>query len=176
MDDIDGFDEETAQEVRTSPVFFREGTRGIWRHVRQYRGKLVLLAFLGLISAAANGAVPYVTGRFFDALIALSQGKFEDNAFPFWAAMLALWAGIQIIANSVDWVMDRSRRKIDSYMHLNIQAEGFVHLFKLPLAYHVNEHINAVMSKISMAGWRISSIMQSAIQIAPQLLSVAIGV
>lgn len=160
----------------TKPVTLREGVQGIWRHARVYRGRLILLAFLGLISAAANGAVPYVTGHFFDALINLSQGKSDGGTFPFWAIMLSIWAGIQIVANSIDWIMDRSRRKIDSYVHLNIQAEGFVHLFKLPLSYHANEHINAILSKISMAGWRISSIMQSAIAIAPQLLSVAIGI
>ncbi len=160
----------------TKPVTLREGVRGIWRHVRHYRGQLLALGLLGLISAATNGAVPYVTGRFFDALIGLSQGKPDGSAFPFWATMLAIWAGIQIVANGIDWVMDRSRRKIDSYVQLDVQAEGFVHLFRLPLAYHADEHINAVLSKISMAGWRISSIMQNTIQIGPQLLSVAIGI
>ncbi len=159
-----------------TPVSFREGMRGIWRHARPYRGELLFLAFLGLISAAANGSVPYVTGRFFDALISLSQGGAAGGAFPFWAMMLAAWAGIQIIANSIDWVIDRSRRKIDTYVHLGIQTEGFIHLFRLPIAYHTNEHINGVLSKIGTAGWRVSSIMQNAIQIAPQLLSVVIGI
>lgn len=167
---------EPNQEKKNVPVSLREGTRGIWRHTRQYRNELIMLAFLGLISAAANGAVPYIMGRFFDALINLSQGRSSGGAFPFWTLMLAIWAGIQIVANGIDWVMDRTRRKIDAEAHLAIQAEGFVHLFKLPLTYHANEHINAVLSKISMAGWRISSIMQNAIQIGPQLLSVAIGI
>jgi ABC-type multidrug transport system fused ATPase/permease subunit len=160
----------------TNPVSLREGARGIWRHVKPHRDKLVFLAFFGLVSAAANGAVPFVTGRFFDALIGLSEGRAEGGTFPLWAAMLVLWAGIQIVANGIDWMMDRSRRKIDTKTHLSIQAEGFVHLFRLPLAYHANEHINAVLSKISMAGWRISAIMQNVIQIAPQLLSVLIGI
>lgn len=164
------------QEEKSVPISLHEGARGIWRHARPYRGKLVVLAFLGLISAAANGTVPYVTGQFFDALISISQGESDTGALPFWALMLALWAAVQVVANGIDWVMDRSRRKIDSFMHLDIQAEGFVHLFRLPLSYHANEHMNAVLSKINMAGWRISSIMQSAIQIAPQLLSVIIGI
>lgn len=159
------------------PISFRDGVRGVWRHARAYRGKLFLLALLGLVSAGANGVVPYVTGRFFDALITISEGKTASSTMlPLWASMLIAWAVIQIIANSTDWVMDRSRRKIDTSMHLAIQTEGFIHLLKLPLAYHANEHINAALSKISMAGWRISSIMQSVIQIAPQLLSVAIGI
>jgi len=163
-------------ESKEVPVSLREGLRGIWRHVRPYGGTLIILGIFGLVSAAANGAVPYVTGRFFDALIDISQGNPDNGAFPFWALMLVIWAGIQVVANCIDWVMDRTRRRVDSYVHLGIQAEGFVHLLKLPLAYHTDEHINAVTNKINMAGWRISSIMQSAIQIAPQLLSVAIGI
>lgn len=160
----------------SEPVSLKEGVRGIWRHVRPYRSELFVLTILGFLSAAANGAVPYVTGRFFDALIGLSQGKSVGDSFPFWATMLVLWAGIQIFANAIDWVMDRSRRKIDSYVHLEIQAEGFVHLFRLPLTYHASEHINGILSKISTAGWRISNILQSAIQLAPQLLSIIIGI
>lgn len=163
-------------QEETKPISLREGIHGVWRHVRQYRGKLLVLVFLGLISAAANGAVPYITGRFFDALISLSQGRSGDGTFPLWATMLTLWAGIQIVANGIDWIMDRSRRKIDTDTQFSIQAEGFIHLLKLPLAYHANEHINAVISKISTAGWRISVIMQNLIQIAPQLLSVVIGI
>lgn len=160
----------------TEQVTLREGVRGIWRHLRAYRTQLLLLAFLGLISAAANGAIPYVTGRFFDALIGLSQGKPSGSTFPFWAIMLGIWTGTQIIANGIDWMMDRSRRKIDTGVQFAIQTEGFVHLLKLPLAYHANEHINAIFSKLSTAGWRISAIIQNAIQIAPQLLSVVIGI
>ena len=168
-------DEDPDQEEKTTPVSLREGIRGIWRHMRHYRSELLILIVLGLISAVANGAIPYITGRFFDALISLSQGK-QNSTFPFWATMLAIWAGIQIVANGIDWVMDRMRRKIDAESHIVIQAEGFAHLFKLPLTYHTNEHINAVISKISTAGWRISSIMQNVIQIVPQLLSVVIGI
>lgn len=160
----------------TEPISFKEGVRGIWRHVRPYQNRLLLLAFLGLISAAANGAVPYITGRFFDALIGLSQGRADTGSVQLWALMLTLWAAVQILANGVDWFLDRSRRKIDSYVQLQVQAEGFVHLFRLPLAYHANEHMNGVFTKISMAGWRISAIVQYTIQIAPQLLSVAIGI
>ena len=53
-------------EEHEDPVSLREGVRGIWRHAHPYRRQLSLLAALGLVSAAANGAVPYVTGRFFE--------------------------------------------------------------------------------------------------------------
>ena len=53
----------------------KKGLRAIWRHVRPFKSGLTVLVFLGLVSAVANGFVPYITGRFFDALIAVSERK-----------------------------------------------------------------------------------------------------
>lgn len=161
----------------SAAVTLKEGVAGIWRHAREYRGRLLLLSLLGLVSAATNGAVPYVTGRFFDALIQLSQGSSATvSSLPLWAALLAIWAAIQIIANLVDWIIDRDRRRIDTKIHMDVQTEGFIHLFRLPLSFHTNEHVNAELSKIDMAAWRISAIIQTVMSLAPQLLSVLIGI
>lgn len=160
----------------TKPVTLREGVRGIWRHIRTHRRKLFLLIVLGLVSAISNGAIPYVTGRFFDSLIGLSYGTPDGGTFPLWTFILVIWAVIQIIANGADWIMDRMRREVDTDTHLGIQTEGMVHLLKLPLTYHSTEHINATLSTINTGGWRISSIMQNLIQIGPQLISVMIGI
>jgi len=160
-----------------TPTGFREGVTGAWRHVRPYRGLLTTISLLGLLSAITNGFVPYITGHFFDALVALSHG--ESTAFqgiPTWMFFLGAWAFIQIVANAVDWANDRNRRAIDSKVHLHVQVEGFVHLFQLPLAYHANQPMNAVMAKLSNAGWRIGAIVRTIVNIVPQLLSVAIGV
>lgn len=160
-----------------NPVSFREGVRGVFQRLQSYRTRLGFLFILGLVSAAANGTVPYVTGRFFDALIGLSRGDASSStSFPLWALMLTVWATTQVIANAVDWVMDRSRRTIDSRLQSSIQSEGFIHLLRLPLSYHTHEHINAVVSKISTASWRVTSLTEQVIQVAPQLLSVLIGI
>lgn len=90
-----------------------KGIRALWRHIRPFKKELWILSALGLVSAAANGFVPYITGRFFDALILLSKEN-PQRVFGrcrFGSALLAAWAIIQIIANNVDWVMDRMRRK-----------------------------------------------------------------
>ena len=155
-----------------------KGIRALWRHIRPFKKELWILSALGLVSAAANGFVPYITGRFFDALILLSKGESATGiwSLPLWGALLAAWAIIQIIANNVDWVMDRMRRKIDSELHLAIQTHGFIHLFRLPLSFHKSAHIDGVLQKISNLGWRASAIMRTIIQFSPQLLSVLIGV
>src|SRR3989344_7692683 len=151
-------------------VSFKEGVRGIWRHVRPHRWTIIMLIGFGFVSAVANGSIPYITGRFFDALIQLSQGNSAGRSWPLWALLLSLWAILELIANNIDWVMDRMRRKLDTRVHLGVQADGFTHLLRLPLAYHANTHINGELSKINNASWQISSILGTLVNVTPQLL------
>lgn len=163
--------------MKEAPVTLREGVRGIWRHVREYKSTIILMAGLGVISAIANGAVPYVTGRFFDALIALSQGNSaEATGLPLWALLLGAWALTRIASDSVDWWTDRKRRLLAVDLQLGVQAEGFVHILQLPLSFHTGEHIQAVFSKISGASWRMTGIVTTIVNIAPQFLSISIGI
>ncbi len=157
---------------------FKTGVKAIWRHVQPFKKELWILLGLGLISAATNGFVPYVTGKFFDALIATANHTSSPWVYglPFWAAMLILWTIIQLIANNVDWIMDRLRRYLDSKVHFTIQTDGFIHLFRLPIGYYKDSHINGILQKLSQAGWRVSAIVRIIVQIAPQFLSVIIGI
>lgn len=156
----------------------KKGLRAIWHHVQPFKKELASLIVLGIVSAIANGFVPYVTGRFFDTLIELSQGvrTLTTSALPLWSVLLVAWVLVQLIANNIDWIMDRLRRRVDTEVHFNIQVQGFTHLFRAPLAYHQNVHINGVMQKISMAGWRVSAIIGTVVNIAPQFLSIIIGI
>lgn len=168
--------------TETNPYLQREemkkGLRAIWRHVHPFKKELTVLVALGIVSAIANGFVPYVTGRFFDTLIELSQGMHTLTAstLPLWAVLLGVWVLIQLIANNIDWIMDRLRRRVDTEVLFNIQVQGFTHLFRAPLMYHKNVHINGVIQKISTAGWRVSSIVRTIADIAPQFLSIIIGI
>jgi ABC-type multidrug transport system fused ATPase/permease subunit len=156
----------------------KKGLRAIWRHVQSFKKELTILVILGIVSAIANGFVPYVTGRFFDTLIELSRGvrTLTTSTLPLWVVLLGVWVLVQLIANNIDWIMDRLRRRVDTEIHFNIQVQGFTHLLRAPLAYHKNVHINGVMQKISMAGWRVSAIVGTVVNIAPQFLSIIIGI
>ena len=155
----------------------KAGLLAIWKFARPFKKQLTILVFLGVISAIANGSVPFVTGRFFDALINISQQKTASfGSLPLWGLLLAIWAIIQLIANNVDWVTDRLRRNIDAQVHFNIQIEGFVHFFKLPLSFHKSTHISGDLQKLSTAGWRVSNIIRVVADFAPQFLSILIGI
>lgn len=156
----------------------KKGIKAIWRHIQPFKGTLSLLFILGVISAVSNGFVPYLTGRFFDALIGFSENKTElvDGSIQLWVILLTVWAIIQLVANNIDWIMDRVKRRMETDLTFNIQTDGFVHLFLLPLNYHKNAHTNADMQKISMASWRVSMIVGMITNLAPQFLSIIIGI
>lgn len=166
------------EEKKNNWANIGEGLSVIWRrHLRPFRRELAVLSVLGLVSAVANGVVPYVTGRFFDALIGVSRGEVAASGeLPLWISLLLVWTFVQLVANNIDWIIDRMQRSINTKLHLKIQVEGFVRLFHLPLAYHKNAHVNGVMQKLGNASWRVSSTIRTAIDIAPQFLSILIGV
>ncbi|MDR3572077.1 MAG: ABC transporter ATP-binding protein [Candidatus Pacebacteria bacterium] len=156
----------------------KRGIAAIRRFARPFKRELATIGALGVLSAIANGSVPYVTGRFFDALINLSQGRMLTgwNGLPLWGVLLGAWVLIQLVANNADWIDDRLRRRMTLGIHLNIQYDGFDQIFKLPLSYHKNTHINGELQKLSTAGWRVSGIIQILVSITPQLLSILIGI
>ena len=133
---------------------------------------------LGLVSAVANGLVPYVTGRFFDSLVNIKTEANTLGAFdlPLWAGFLILWTVVQFVANNVDWINDRLKRKVSVALQFKIPTDGFIHMFKLPVAYHKSGHIQGELHKINMASWRVGNIFENIVSIAPQLLSICIGI
>lgn len=163
--------------MSTEKPEIKEGLMAIWGFSKPFKKQFIILIILGLVSASANGSVPYISGRFFDALIGVSEHRVAlVGSLPLWFFLLSVWAIIQLIANNIDWIMDRLRRKVDAKIHFNIQVEGFTHLFKVPLSFHKNTHISGDLQKLSTAGWRISSIVQVVVDFAPQFLSVIIGI
>jgi ABC-type multidrug transport system fused ATPase/permease subunit len=137
---------------------------------------LAWLIVLGLISAIANGFVPYVTGRFFDALIQVAAGKPSGAGLPLWGMLLAVWTLVEVVANATDWIKDRMRRTLENKISFGVENSGFAHFLKLPLSYHTDAHINGELTKMSNASWQISSIAQNVINLTPQFLSVIIGI
>ena len=148
------------------------------RHVFAFKKQLWIITILGIISALSNGSVPYITGRFLDSLITVSQHKttFFTSSIPMWAFLLGVWAVVQLLANNMDWFVDRLKKKISSGLQLKIQAESFIHILKLPLNFHKNSHMDAQMQKFSTASWRISEIVGTMVDFAPQFLGVLIGI
>jgi ATP-binding cassette subfamily B protein len=138
------------------------------------RRQMILVSILGLVSAAANGLVPFVIGRFLDALVAL---KAPEGFAPFVPILLLLggWLAIQCVANLVDWLNERNRTQIDTRVRLHIRAQGLSHLLRLPLSFHRTERMAETLEKFGRASWMCATVVQTLVGVGPQLLSIVVG-
>lgn len=163
--------------TETKKENIRDGVKAIWTQLRFFKLQIIILSVLGLISATANGVVPYVIGRFFDTLIALAAGDVvTTGSIPLWLGFLLLWAFIQIIVNFTDWIIQRVSRNVEVDLQTGIQARGFIHLLKLPMAFHKNERISEAINAFDQASWRVKFVFNTIVDFLPQLLSVVVGI
>ena len=149
----------------------------LFRHLKDYKPSIILLAILGVISAVANGTVPYIVGSFLDALVDFSRTmSWGEITISVWLALLIMWVLAQLVANIVDWVIDRRGRILSVNMQIGYQAKAFTHLLFVPLSFHKDEKIGELSNNISKTSWQIASISENIlVSLVPPILSVIVG-
>ncbi len=150
----------------------------LWKYLSVYRRELVLLSVLGILSAIANGSLPFVMGKFLDAILK-SHTIFEGTIFamPFWVFMLVIWGGVQMVAILTDWKNDRSAQNISGKIYGDYMVSAYSYILTLPLAFHKNARQGDIFSAFEKAGTGLESISGSiVIQLTPQFLSIIIGI
>jgi ABC-type multidrug transport system fused ATPase/permease subunit len=152
----------------------RRGARVLLGFLAPLRRQMIVVSILGIVSAAANGLVPFVIGRFFDALVAVRDAAAFSQFVPI-LLLLAAWLAIQAIANCVDWLNDRSRTQIDTRVRLHIRGQALSHLLRLPLSFHRTERMAETLEKFGRASWMCASVVQTLVGVGPQLLSIVVG-
>jgi len=166
------------EEEEKKPVYSWEQKRkALWRQLRPYKGLITTLSILGVFSAAANGVVPYVMGKFFDDLITPHNtvlGVF--GTYPAWMVLLAAWALIQVIANGVSFFIDRKSRRLTTEVEAGIQSRAYITLLTLPTSFHKTHRTGEITDNISKVGWMLQSLVNTILSIAPQFLTIIIGV
>lgn len=155
----------------------RKAWRILFKHLKDFKPSIILLAVLGIVSAIANGTVPYIVGSFLDALIDLSKTlSIGEVTIAAWLGFLLLWVCAQLAANFVDWIIDRRGRALRMTLQLGYQAKGFCHLLFVPLAFHKDEKIGELANHLSKTSWQIASIAENfLVSLTPQILSVIVG-
>lgn len=150
----------------------------LWKHLSGYQKELTLLSILGVISALANGTVPYIAGKFFDAILKLDSTLVVMNfSVPLWAALLSLWAVFQLIAVVVDWIGDVKNEIFGMRVFTGYKVNAFSQLLLFPTSFHKERKIGEVMDVISRAGDGVYSISrQVVIALAPKFFSIIIGI
>lgn len=155
-----------------------KGWSVLWKYLSVYKKELVTLSVLGTVSALANGTIPYVSGKFFDAILKQDNIFFVSRfSIPLWIALLVLWGVIQIIAIITDWLGDVKGQTFGVRIFGDYKVNAFSQLFFLPISFHKEQKIGEVVNVIDRsAGDGIYAITkQVVIGLAPKFLSIVVG-
>ncbi len=165
---------ETAEKISKENLY--TGLRVLWKYISQYKKEITALSVMGIFSAIGNGVIPYIAGRFFDVITSHATVDLLSYAVPLYAAILILWAIIQMITYTLDWRINILSEKFSNIIWLDYLSNGFGYLLLLPVSFHKTNKIGEVSSKINVAASALETIAgRIVIDLSPQILSIIIA-
>lgn len=141
------------------------GFKVLMKYIGQYRGEIILLSVMGVLSALGNGLIPFITGKFFDSI--MTQG---------YMSLLVLWTVVQLVTYLLDWRINILSEKFSNIIWLDYLSNGFGYLLLLPISFHKTNKIGEVSNKINVAASALETIAgRIVIDLSPQILSIVIA-
>ncbi len=154
-----------------------EGLKIIFQHLSRHKKILIILSVLGVVSAVANGLVPYLVGHFFDSILKPSKIFVGTTVqMPLFLFFILVWIAIQLTANFIDWKCGVKRGCLSQTIFDNYITRGFGALLELPLSFHKSRKMGDIFDRIARAAnWMEQIIDNVIIELAPQFLSVLVA-
>ncbi len=153
------------------------GIKIIFRYLSEYKRDLIILSLLGVVSAVANGVVPYLVGRLFDAILSPAP-VFAGTPveMPIWLFFIILWGVAQVVANVIDWTVNTRSGWLGEKLFSKYTADWFSRLLEMPVSFHANKKIGDITNKLNRAANGLQTISSKIIiDLAPQFLSLAVA-
>ncbi len=167
-------EEKTVEKVTRKSL--KKSLSVLLAYLKKYRKETTALSILGIVSAIGNGAIPYITGKFFDAIISPATTSLLGYILPLYAALLIVWSVIQVITYLVDWQINIKSENFSNSVWVDYWSRGISHLLMLPMSFHKSKKIGEVGEKINRAAFSLETIIgRIVIDLAPQFLSIAIA-
>ncbi len=156
----------------------KKGFKILMGSILKYRKEILFLSFLGVVSALANGTIPYIVGSFFDAIL---NGQYIvlpgiTLQAPLWAVLLVLFGFVQMVASFVDWINSKKSQQLAMVLYTMYLVKIKSHLLRLPMSFHSGKKIGEMHEKINRGASSLDSIVDNTIlPLIPQFLSIFIG-
>jgi len=140
------------------------------REIRPYRTKVVILSLLSIIVSAISAAIPYIAGRIFDELIAISQNP--QTLLSYILLLISAWVVLRFISDIFSWRITMGTEELATNVRHRYIAEGVGTLLEMPFSFHKKQKQGSVSEKISRASHVLDNFIDITVRIAPELLTV----
>ncbi len=130
-----------------------------FKYVKPYEKSLQLFAVMSIFGAVVSAFVPYVLGKFFDALyvFAVQQVDMSTVLKP-----LFVWALVLLLASFLGWLSRKLILKVEFKADTDFNTLGLSEIIKMPSSFHKEHKAGTIRHKISRAaarfGWLINVI------------------
>lgn len=156
------------------------GWRILFSYALKYKQQIITLSAIAVVAAIIDGVMPFVVGRFFDAIINVSSTitlPFDLGTYPQWAFYLTIFGVAALVSDVVGWFSEKGRRRLGSYVAGDYPATIFEKIITLPASFHTSEKVGKISERIQRAGSGAINIMEILfIDLAPQFLSIVVGI
>lgn len=129
---------------------------GLWRrvvtHARPYRRSALLLALSGLVAAAVDAALPYLTGRMLDAAVA---GRPLASLWPFGLAYLV---ALVFLGASI-WALIVYAGQVATGVAHDLRRQGFARLQALQFSFYDTRPIGWLIARMTSDVGKVSNLL-----------------
>lgn len=155
-------------------IFF-SGIRIIKRHLIPHRKMLIILTVLGLIDAITQAFVPLVSGKIFDAIIAIARNE-TARLIPI-IILIVVWLILQMSDNAISWWTGFNNDKVGTYLNSEYIAHGFSRVLEMPLSFHVIKKQGDIIDRLERAANGLDNIVANILlTLLPNFLSIAVAI
>lgn len=166
--------EDTIQKINKENLY--TGFKVLLRYLGQYKKNIFILSIMGILSAIGNGVIPYVAGKFFDAIIDPSFILVFGYTVSLYLFLLVVWSLVQLVTYTLDWKINITSEYLSNTIWLDYLSNGFGFLLNLPMSFHKKNKIGEIGNKINVAANALETIAgRIVIDLAPQILSIVIA-
>lgn len=146
----------------------------VFSYVAEDKKSALFLAVSALFSAFFGASVPFLVGKFIDALTLFAQGP--SLGFG-WVPSLSLWFIVVFVGVLVDWRLGLASRRIGTRVHVLANARWFNNILLLPLNFHKQKKKGEVNSKITRGSSYLSRLIEDMLlNVGPQMLAMLMGI
>ena len=163
---------------KDKPVYtWAQKKAALSRQLSPYQRTIIALSVFQILASIGNGVIPYITGKFFDTLITPHSIVMPIiGGVAAWVVLIALWVLVQVFSNFISWIVDRRSRLFTTELEANFQANAYTHLLTLPVSFHKTYRMGEITDNVSRAAWMLSSLSNTVTSLAPQFLTIIIGI
>ncbi|MCE9628733.1 MAG: ABC transporter ATP-binding protein/permease [Candidatus Vogelbacteria bacterium] len=153
------------------------GFRTVFKYLNAHQADIKLLGLLTIVLSIGNPLIPWITGKLFDSIAKDGGLTWLEISISWVYIWLIFWFVTQLSIYSIDSLTSRKKNILAHKLYGDYVTQGYNHLLLVPLEFHKNKKMGAIMNAINRSASYLQDISSRVVvDLAPQFISIIITV